>query len=110
MPVPGRERNQPPDPAVIAGTRGGGGAARAGRLCISICILGRDRAATFGAYQSGDGGLLPLPAGRVGVKGFGSIERSQPVTPPLSLWEREPTAFGARLFGPTPVASREYAI
>ena len=59
-------------------------------------------------------GALPLPRGeRVGVRGFGSIDRPQPLTPPLSHpnsglpefgtlswpksdrsdfgWEREPT-------------------
>ena len=37
-------------------------------------------------------GGLPLPIGeRVGVRGFGSIERTEPLTPPLSLWEREQT-------------------
>src|SRR5215831_9873645 len=88
MPVPGRERNQPLTRQSSRGRMAAVWAARAGRLCISICILGRDRAATFRAYQSGDGGLLPLPAGRVGVRGFGSIERSQPLTPtPLLMGE-----------------------
>jgi hypothetical protein len=42
-------------------------------------------------------GGLPLPIGeRVGVRGFGSIERPEPLTPPLSLWEREQTECASR--------------
>jgi hypothetical protein len=40
---------------------------------------------------------LPLPIGdRVGVREFGSIERPEPLTPPLSLWEREQTESASR--------------
>jgi hypothetical protein len=40
---------------------------------------------------------LPLPIGeRVGVRGFGSIERPEPLTPPLSLWERVETESASR--------------
>jgi hypothetical protein len=36
---------------------------------------------------------LPLPNGeRVGVRGFRPIESHEPLTPPLSLREREPAA------------------
>ena len=39
---------------------------------------------------------LPLPSGeRVGVRGFGSIDTPEPLTPPLSLREREQTNFAA---------------
>ena len=42
-------------------------------------------------------GLLPLPCGeRVGVRGFVSLDRPKPLTPPLSLWEREQTEIVAR--------------
>ncbi len=42
-------------------------------------------------------GGLPLPIGeRVGVRWFGSIERPEPLTPPLSLWEREQTECASR--------------
>jgi len=42
-------------------------------------------------------GALPLPGGeRVGVRGFELIERTYPLTPPLSPWEREPTEFVAK--------------
>jgi NitT/TauT family transport system substrate-binding protein len=37
-------------------------------------------------------GELPLPIGeRVGVRGDSPLDRPEPLTPPLSLWEREPT-------------------
>jgi hypothetical protein len=39
----------------------------------------------------GDGARISVC--RVGVRGFGSIERPKPLTPPLSLWEREQTEF-----------------
>jgi hypothetical protein len=46
------------------------------------------------SQQRRDFSAPPLPVGeRVGVRGFGSIERPQPLTPPLSLWEREQTEF-----------------
>jgi hypothetical protein len=42
-------------------------------------------------------GGLPLPIGeRVGARGFGSIERPEPLTPPLSLWGREQTESATR--------------
>ena len=42
-------------------------------------------------------GAPPLPVGeRVGVRGVGSLDRPKPLTPPLSLWEREPTESAAR--------------
>src|SRR5262245_32008786 len=40
---------------------------------------------------------LPLPIGeRVGVRGFGPIDSLGPLTPPLSLREREPAAIVAQ--------------
>jgi hypothetical protein len=39
---------------------------------------------------------LPLPNGeRVGVRGVGSLDRPEPLTPPLSQWEREQTEFAS---------------
>src|SRR5262252_2600408 len=46
-------------------------------------------------FQLGTAGLT-LPAGeRVGESGFGSTDSLQPLTPPLSLREREPAEFAA---------------
>jgi hypothetical protein len=41
-------------------------------------------------------GVLPLPLGeRVGGRGSEGIDRPKPLTPPLSLWEREQTELAA---------------